>query len=382
METEQLKRGVHVYDRLMAEMESEGEEGEDEDTLCGVVCFVVGVVLVMVLVGVIATLIVLGVDERRTIDSLTSTHPSKPLSPGVMESLDPANINARVLDHTWGSPNELDLLILVRSLPEASSARTAIRKTWMKAVPQSVEVLFVVPAGMVPTSELDPLELESTTHRDMVVFLDGPVQPESEALLLELVWSSKNRRFAYLMKTRDCMYVRVQALLRQLVWTLKDAKSNAYLGYFQAHENPWNEKSTKLAEPEWYLCDSFIRFAHSGGYILSGELVRRLSSLASLLYPYNNEDVALGTWLSPYSDVNLTHSVHFDTEIGRSRGCSNHFLVFPSTDMPSQHSRLEGDGPVCLDENEVIKPYWYDFSAPPSKCCTAFSEEGPLQHQS
>lgn len=321
--------------------ESDGEE-EEEDT-CGFVCFVVGLVCMFIVVGAIATLIVLGVDDRRSVSSLTSTHSSKSLSPEVMDSLNtPASMS--LIDHTHKAPGrKSDLLILVRSLFKDSSLRDVVRKTWMEGVSSSVEILFVVPARGMASNDLESLKQESITYQDVVVFLDSPTVPESEALLLELVWSSLNRNFSYLMKTRDSMYVRVDVLMRDVVQKLQDTKSNAYLGYFQGKETPRNKKSTKHTEQEWFLCDYFVRFAHSGGYILSEELVHRLSSVATVLFPYNNEDVALGTWLSPYNDVNWTHSIYFDTELGKSRGCRNDLIVFPSTHRVGQYERIKAD---------------------------------------
>ena len=353
----------------------EGEEEEEEEDACGFVCFLVGLIFMFVVVGGIATLIVLGVDEdRQVITSLTSTHSAKPLSQAVVNSL--KNMEGRTIDHTEnGSPGrKLDLLVLVHSLAKDNSLRDVIRKTWMVGVDSSVEVVFVIPAKDVSSKYLEGIRQESSTHKDMVVFLDAPTMPESEALILELTWSSSQRDFEYLLKTRDSMYVRIGALMEE-VRKLKDTKSNAYLGYFQGKESPRNRGSTKHREPEWFLCNYFIRFAHSGGYILSRELVNRLSTVATYLFPYNNEDVALGTWLSPYNDVNWTHMVNFDTEIGHSRGCFNDFIVFPSSHTVSEHERISSGGPTCLSEKELVKTYEYNFNMSPSKCCTELERQ-------
>lgn len=341
-----------------------------EDDLCGFMCFVVGVISMFLVVGAIATLIVLGVDNRHSFGSLSSSHKVKPLSSRVMQSLtNSVTMYTEILDDTPGSlDKELDLLVLVHSLPQDSASREAIRKTWMKTTLSLVEVLFVVPAAGV--AELETIKNESKTHQDMIVFLSGPKIPESETLLLEYVWAMRSRKFAYLMKTRDSMYVRLDVLMKEVVKNLNDAKSNAYLGYFQGQQKP-GEKSTKYNEPEWFLCDYFIRFAHSGGYILSRELVHRLYTQASVLYPYNNEDVALGTWLSPYDDVDWTHNIRFNTEVGKSRGCRNNFIVFPSSDMVAQHDRLQNGGSLCLVEENLVQTYNYNFKTSPSKCCTA-----------
>lgn len=341
---------------------------DSEDDLGGFFCFVVGIISMFLVVGAIATLIVLGVDDRRSIVSLTSTHPAKPLSPTVGETIQHSSImEDTVMDANDG---ELDLLLLVRSLPDHLSSRDMIRNTWMKDLPSKVEVLFVIPAQGATPILLEAMNHESSTHSDMVIFLSSPVTPESESLMLELLWSVRARKFAYLMKARDSMYVRLDILMRDVVQPLKATNSNAYLGYFQGKQNPADIKSTKLSEPDWYLCDYFIRFAHSGGYILSSKLVERLSTLVHVLYPYNNEDVALGTWLSPYDDVSWTHSIQFDTEVGRSRGCWDNLIVFPSTDMTTQHTRLSNGEPVCKLEHEAIKTYQYNFNTAPSKCCT------------
>ena len=345
----------------------------EEDDLCAFVCFMVGVITMFIVVAAIATLIVLGVDDRRNISSLTSTHNAKPLSPQVMDGItDPNAMYHRVIDNTSLLDSvELDLLILVHSLPENESARSMIRETWMADVPVGAEVLFVVPARNIGQRLLDAVKQESRTHQDMVVFLDSPVVPESEALMLQLVWSTRARKFAYLMKTRDSMYVRLDALMTDVVRKLLETGSNAYLGYFQGQQDPRDKHSTKLSEPNWHLCDKFIRYAHSGGYLLSRKLVNRLESQVSMLYPYNNEDVALGTWLSPYADIDWTHTIHFDTEIGRSRGCRNDLIVFQPADMLSQHNRLESSGAVCLLEHEILETYQYNFNTFPSQCCSA-----------
>jgi len=250
----------------------------------------------------------------------------------------------------------------------------------MKKASPMVEVLFVVPARGISQSNLERIKQECEQHEDIIVFLDGPVLPESESLLLELVWTTRKRSFAYLMKTRDSMYVRLDILLQDVVHRLIANESNAYLGYFDGQQKPnrhqdssilhQEPRSTKHNEPDWFLCDYFIRFAHSGGYILSKELVHRLAAQAYILFPYNNEDVALGTWLSPYNDISWIHNINFDTEVGRSRGCRNSFLVFPSATKMVQYQRLQNGGSVCVVEQDLVQTYWYDFNTSPSKCCT------------
>lgn len=345
------------------------EDSDSPDDACGFVCFIIGLFCMFLVVGVIATLIVLGVDDRHNIESLTSTRPARALSSGIMESI---HSSFKTRDNAKpGVSEKVDLLVLVRSLPENLAARNTIRMTWKDKTPPAVEVLFVIPARAITSKRLEVLEEEKKEHQDMLIFLDGPVVPESESLLLELIWVTRNRNFLYLMKTRDSMYVRLEVLMKEVISSLVVSKSNVYLGYFQGRQKPGDKASLKHSEPQWFLCDLFIRFAHSGGYVLSKELVNRVASVASVLFPYNNEDVALGTWLSPYDDVNWTHTIRFDTEIGKPRGCRNDLLVFQPTDMVEQHNRLQNGADVCVEENSKLETYQYNFNIAPSKCCSA-----------
>ena len=153
----------------------------------------------------------------------------------------------------------------------------------MVGVDSSVEVVFVIPAKDVSSKYLEGIRQESSTHKDMVVFLGRPTMPESEALILELTWSSSQRDFEYLLKTRDSMYVRIGALMEE-VRKLKDTNQTRISATSRARRALENRGSTKHREPEWFLCNYFIRFAHSGGYILSRELVNRLTTVATYLF--------------------------------------------------------------------------------------------------
>ena len=166
------------------------------------------------------------------------------------------------------------------------------------------------------------------------------------------------------------MYVNLPLLMSEVVTNLKSRSSNAYLGYFEGNKDP--KDSGKLEEPGWFLCDQFIRYAHSGGYIISEVLVKRLLQQAKYLHPYNNEDVALGTWLSPFNDIDWIHEVRFDTELGHPRGCKDTNLIFETknyADMVVVHHKHIQQGKYCDREYDEIKTYKYNFDTLPSQCC-------------
>ena len=166
-------------------------------------------------------------------------------------------------------------------------------------------------------------------------------------------------------------YVRLEDIVHELRRT--EPHTHLYWGYFEG--NRWSQRRWrgKHAEPDWFLCSKFIRFAHSGGYVVAHALLQRLVWSADYLQLYQNEDVALATWLAPFADVEWKHDVRFDTDTGQSRGCQNSYLVFPVDsrgDMVQRHRRLMESGKVCRREHNILQPHQFDFSVLPSQCCS------------
>ena len=310
----------------------------------------------------------------KTVSSFDVKSYSSPIKDSLLSE---SVLASRVIDCTSfaGGKTEraaVDLLVLVHSNPDfTSETRNKVRMSWMMSTPSGVKVVFVIPAKGRSSATINELRRECKNYKDMVVFLDGPLLPESEFMLLQLAWASQGHMdFQYLLKTRDFMYVNLPKMMTDLIQELKRKKSNSYLGYFRGDMKTRDKKSKKHAEPNWILCDRYIRFAHSSGYILSRELVHRLHSQSTFLYPYNNEDIAMATWLSPYKDVDWHHDIRFNTEIGHNRGCRNNWLVFQSTNLVTHHQMLQDSGKICAQEWQETQTYSYNFEMPPSNCCT------------
>ena len=309
------------------------------------------------------------------VTSLTSTREVKPVSKELTKVLESSSSLIKTISdiHQLKMAEKLSVLVIVRSLPESQNFRRSIRDTW-KPRPDGPNmdtvVVFSIPAKGVSSKQLALLEEESRMNKDMVVFLESNAIPESELLLFEWAWVARMFTFDYLLKVRDSMYVRLPLLMTDIIKKLKERNSNTYLGYFEGNRNP--KDSGKLDEPDWFLCDQFIRYAHSGGYILSEKLVTRLLHQAKFLHPYNNEDVALGTWLSPFNDIDWIHETRFDTETGKARGCKNNNLIFQTenhADMVIRHHKLIQNSGHCEREYENIQAYSYNFDTLPSQCC-------------
>eukprot|EP00049_Salpingoeca_infusionum_P008340 m.135795 g.135795 ORF g.135795 m.135795 type:complete len:161 (-) comp13984_c0_seq5:310-792(-) len=149
-----------------------------------------------------------------------------------------------------------------------------------------------------------------------------------------------------------------------------DQKRPLYWGYFDGRAPI--QKHGKWAETEYVLCDHYVPYAVGGGYVLSGGLVRYISTMKDQLSMYNSEDVSMGSWLAPFN-LTRVHDKRFDTE-WRSRGCQNAFLVVHKQsiqDMQSKHALLQASGNtvMCEQETRVAVDYMYEWDALPSKCC-------------
>ena len=356
--------------------ESIGNADDEDDETCGIFCFGLGLILMFVGVAILATLIVYNQSDQssRHVVSLTSTRKMRPVSEELTKVLNAPSSLVAITDMKSPKVKEkLSLLVVIHSLPESQRLRVAARETWIRLGEKLLDtvVLFSIPAKGLSEMALAALKEESQANKDMVIFPQSNSVPESELLLFEWVWATKMYNFHYVLKVRNTTYVNLPVLMTDIVKKLKERNSNAYFGYFEGNRDP--KESGKLSEPDWFLCDRFIRFAHSGGYIVSQVLVRRLLRQAKYLHPYNNEDVALGTWLSPFNDVDWIHETRFDTDIGNTRGCKNSNIVFQvdsTTDMVITHHRFMQNGVYCEKEYESIPTYRYNFDTLPSSCCT------------
>jgi len=158
--------------------------------------------------------------------------------------------------------------------------------------------------------------------------------------------------------------------LGALVKALKDiARPRLYWGFLDGRAKPF--RKGKWKEKDWILCDRYLPYQLGGGYVLGRDLVEFLARNGHLLKMYRSEDVAVGVWLAGL-DVSYVHDPRFDTEF-RSRGCSNDYLIThkqPPPMLESLYRTLLSTGQLCDREYRVRASYVYDWSKPPSQCCT------------
>uniref|UniRef100_A0A7E4ZWK9 Hexosyltransferase n=1 Tax=Panagrellus redivivus TaxID=6233 RepID=A0A7E4ZWK9_PANRE len=263
------------------------------------------------------------------------------------------------------------LLILIMSSPGDAQLRETIRNTWLKLSNKGPTVSWAVfPIGTANMDELTIAQLNAENKKfGDLVFL--PNVTESYDKLARktadgIRYAVENYDFKFLLKVDSDSFVRVGALLK----ALRDiAHPRLYWGFLDGRAKPF--RSGKWKEVDWLLCDRYLPYQLGGGYVISRDLAVFVASNARFLKYYVSEDVSLGVWLAP-TNAKYVHDPRFDTEF-QSRGCNNEYLITHKkapAQMVTLFANLKQTGRLCFKEFQARPSYVYDFSVPPSQCCT------------
>lgn len=261
------------------------------------------------------------------------------------------------------------LVILIISAPGNIHERDTIRDTWLKGVnSKTVLPRFVIGTSLLDSQSKEKVHREALVHKDILA-LEG-IADSYQELTLKLLeafkWADTHVDFQYALKVDDDSYVRVSNILTELEHKPKD---RLYWGFFDGRANV--KTSGQWKETNWILCDTYLPYARGGGYILSSDLVHFIAHNHQLLETFVSEDVSVGTWLAPLK-INRHHDQRFDTEY-ISRGCSNLYLVTHKQSvlkLRELHKNLQTTGNLCTREVVERASYEYNWSFPPSKCCS------------
>ncbi|XP_046831955.1 beta-1,3-galactosyltransferase 6 [Vespa crabro] len=265
------------------------------------------------------------------------------------------------------------LIILILTSPENLEQRDTVRKTWLSEKHASVKHLFAVGTLNVLPEQRDTLLSEKQKFNDLLLL--PKLQDSYRTLTKKLLYSLKEiyeyYDFDYLLKCDDDTFVLVHKILRELdKWQNKSTKRELYWGFFNGkaqvkRSGPWKEM-------DWILCDYYLPYALGGGYILSYNLIQFIISNMEILKLHNSEDVSVGLWLAPLANIERKHDVRFDTEY-RSRGCSNQYIVMHKQtirNMRNMYEYYQTSGALCPKEIRNRMSYRYNWTVPPSQCCT------------
>ncbi|XP_063231069.1 beta-1,3-galactosyltransferase 6-like [Bacillus rossius redtenbacheri] len=263
------------------------------------------------------------------------------------------------------------LIIIIISEPSNFKRRQVIRETWLELSNKKFEYKHFFVVGVLGVNkEIKNLVLhEQSTYGDMLVLssLVDVYSMLTRKVLETFLWLHQNVSFRYVLKCDDDSFVRVDDIIVDLK---KNSNDRLYWGFFNGRARV--QRSGKWKETNWILCDYYLPYALGGGYVLSSSLVQYVAENAKNLSLYISEDVSMGAWLGSVEGVQRVHDPRFDTE-ATSRGCSNSYLVthkHSSADMQQMAATLQSTGRLCTVEYRTRNSYIYNWSLPPSRCCS------------
>ncbi|XP_066155454.1 beta-1,3-galactosyltransferase 6 [Euwallacea fornicatus] len=311
-----------------------------------------------------------------------------------------------------------ELIILIVSAPNNLERRNVIRRTWLKlgrksAIPAGYKFkhYFVIGSLNLSTDQVLHMSAEQSSFADILILpINDSYENLTEKVLKSFTWLDEQFNYGlgykYALKCDDDSFINLPELLKEIpkmenmlansnlqfplnlppeklnhficvnvqsnVKTNKEnftANMSLYWGYF--HGNAKIKTSGKWKETDWITCDRYAPYALGGGYILSKPLVSFIAKNTDYLRTFKSEDISVGLWLSPVTDVIRIHDIRFDTE-WISRGCKNYYLISHPVgidEMKEMYNSLISDKRLCVSEEERRKYYLYDWSVPPSHCC-------------
>ncbi|ENN79519.1 beta-1,3-galactosyltransferase 6 [Dendroctonus ponderosae] len=306
-----------------------------------------------------------------------------------------------------------ELIILVLSAYKNLERRNAARHSWMQVGRKAVtgnsynfKPYFVIGSLGLTNDDILHLSSEQSRFADILILpIHDRYEKLAEKVLRMFQWLSEQLKygldFKYALKCDDDTFVNVPALLsavQQMEKTLETssfqtppekfnsfittnvqcndqssglhlANMSWYWGYFNG--NAHVKAGGKWKESEWIACDKYVPYALGGGYILSKPLVSYIANNAANLRLFKAEDVSVGLWLAPITNIIRIHDVRMDSE-WTTRGCKDHYLLthkITPSDMRLMAGNFRATSKLCTKQSEVRRHYFYDWSIPPSRCC-------------
>ena len=266
------------------------------------------------------------------------------------------------------SDTQYFLLMLVMSTANSVGLkrREGIRRSWMKGYKEKtprILIMFSMGTGNISPFEMKELKNEQSHYGDLLLLTDlhDHYSNLTRKVLVSLVEVDNNYKFSYFMKCDDDVFIALDKLVSELEESF--TTKSLYWGYFNTNgwifnTRDWIRRMGKNSEKNWFLCSTYLPYASGPGYILSFDLVKRITSNADGLMMYQNEDVSMGVWLSPYT-MERYHDQRFyvhTSEHPNSINCQQHLLVHLSDSrgnaMMIRQKSLALRRSVCTEEEE------------------------------
>ena len=267
----------------------------------------------------------------------------------------------------------ISMLVLLFSAPNATARRHGVRETWLQmASPLNVTAKFLIGTDGLNASLLNNLTVENEEFNDMLLFPD--VHDSFHNLTLKLLkgilWAQSNVDFDYLMKADDDSYVRLDQAIAGIRNIKETYRSKLYWGYFEGSAIP--RPTGKYEEHNWLKCPHYFPYSLGACYILAKPVVSMMVRFSEKLYTgYNNDDVSIGSWLTPYDIVRI-HDVRFTFNMS-SAACNTNYIASHLHTVATLHEhyrRIASNVTLCDEDVEAQGRYVYDWTAySPMKCC-------------
>ena len=269
------------------------------------------------------------------------------------------------------------LVVMVTSAFANQDRRNAIRSTWKKSYVNSEKefyLKFVIGTLQLNFSQKDMLLAEESLHHDILILPDlyDAYNTLTMKVLQGLTWIDDNLNYSYVLKVDDDCFVRLDLMEEEL--TQRSSKQGLYWGHFVFDHFPL--QTGKWKESRWFSCDYYLPYALGGGYVLSADVVHKISMLSDMMMMYNNEDASVGAWTSAL-DIERKHDFRFLSEVCGSIfrcPCDNELLVITLDydtlkTMYKMDRRLKSNQTVC-EHQKRQRFYCYNWNTIPSKCCS------------
>ena len=270
------------------------------------------------------------------------------------------------------------LVVMVMSAFANQDRRNAIRSTWTKNYVNSEKkklyLKFVIGTLQLNSSQKDMLFAEESLHHDILILPDlyDAYNTLTMKVLQCLTWIDDNLNYSYVLKVDDDCFVRLDLIEKEL--TQRSSEKGLYWGNFAYDHYPLQHGKWK--ESRWFACDYYLPYALGSGYVLSADVVHKISMLSDMTMMYNNEDASVGAWTSAL-DIERRHDSRFLSEACNTIArclCDNKLLLI-TLDYDTVEAiykmdrRLKMNQTLC-EHQKRERNYCYNWNTIPSKCCS------------
>lgn len=247
----------------------------------------------------------------------------------------------------------------------------------------NVKVKHLFPVGVLGMDEVDKRVLkEENDEFGDILFLDD-LQENYVNLTRKILTGFekvvREYKFEYLLKVDDDTFVNLQIIAEDLLsyhkaigqsFRVSTTSPSLYWGYFNGRAQI--KTGGQWKESHFNIADRFLPYALGGGYVLSKQLVNYIAVNRHILSPFRSEDVSVGTWLAPLRNVYRRHDVRFDTGY-IPRKCKPYHIVMHKRSAEDMFKLWNGIScsqlQTSVQYQNKLREYFYDWTAPPSKCC-------------